>query len=331
VYWWRDGQAPRLRTRRLIHCALYRAGALLAAGLPLLALAQPRPLAFAPEQTQLKLIPVEDAGRMLAEQGPRSIDPASPAEAELVTYCANGTPQRAEAPKVLLAPFLSPAIHILLNPVAARIHEELAKFSSLAAATTSVDYYRGSAPPDRTTRLEARYRCLRFTRFVTDPSGAPVVALDFIGGVGLDSPRDAILARPLRLYVSKADARSANGRYGVAIELRALAVWRDEVAGHQATVFEATLATETVDLRSRSYLKYYGTEAPAGQRVPIVPVSFGIDRSQDFGRAAFTVSVAETGAPPATLVLLGDLLPASPDSMTLLMAKAALAATNLTP
>ena len=60
-----------------------------------------------------------------------------------------------------------------------------------------------------------------------------------------------------------------------------------------------------------------------------MPVSYGIDRSQDYGRALFTVSVAEVGAPPAVLALLGELLPPSPDSLAKLLVQAAIAAANL--
>ena len=56
-------------------------------------------------------------------------------------------------------------------------------------------------------------------------------------------------------------------------------------------MFEQTVATESVDLKSGSFLKYYPTDADSGTRVPIVPISFGADRTHDFGRTEFTVSV----------------------------------------
>jgi hypothetical protein len=59
--------------------------------------------------------------------------------------------------------------------------------------------------------------------------------------------------------------------------------------------------------------------------VPIVPVSFGADRSRDFGRAEFTVSVAELGTPPATLSLLADMLPDPDEKLTKLLVTAATA------
>ena len=60
-------------------------------------------------------------------------------------------------------------------------------------------------------------------------------------------------------------------------------MWRDEFAGHQGIVFEQTGATETLDLKAGPYLTYYPADAP-GTRVPIIPTSFGIDRSRDFGQ-----------------------------------------------
>jgi hypothetical protein len=50
--------------------------------------------------------------------------------------------------------------------------------------------------------------------------------------------------------------------------------------------------------------------------VPIPPVSFGLDRTQDFGRAEFTVDVAELGVQPATLKLLAEMLPDPNEKMS---------------
>lgn len=266
---------------------------------------------------------------MLAQQRAPGIDASSPAEADLVAYCANGTQQRAAAAKGFLDWIASPIVRIALNPLAARVHDDLTKYSVVTTGKTHVDFYRGNAAADAVTHLSTRYRCLRFTRFVTAESGSTDVGLDFVGGIGLDAAGDAIVIRPLRLFINKAAAKSANGRYGVAFALRADAVWREEFIGHQAMIFEQTIATDNVDLRPGSYLKYYPADSTQEQRVPIVPVSFGIDRSRDFGRVNFTVSVAEYGAPPATLALLGEILPRpEQESLAKLLLSAALALAN---
>jgi hypothetical protein len=78
-------------------------------------------------------------------------------------------------------------------------------------------------------------------------------------------------------------------------------------------------------LKPGAFLKYYPTDAASGTRVPIVPISFGTDRSQDFGPAQFGVNVAELGTPPATLELLSEMLPDPNEKLSQLVIAAALA------
>jgi hypothetical protein len=283
------------------------------------------PITFAPTRAVLVLIPGAEASQALAEHRPASIDATSRAEADLLSDCANGEGQRPQVSRGFLWSAAAQAWRILLHPLAVSVHEELLKYASVSDATASGDYYRASDSTSGTAPVDSRISCVRFTRFTgADPAGDEV-ALDFIASVRLDSARDAIRLRPLRLFISQAAARSANGRYSVAIALRAEAVWRDEFAGHHAQVFEQTLASESVDLKSGSYLKYYPADATSGTRVPIIPMSFGADRSRDFGRAEFGVSVAELGTPPATLTLLAQMLPDPDEKLGQLLIAAALA------
>jgi hypothetical protein len=78
-------------------------------------------------------------------------------------------------------------------------------------------------------------------------------------------------------------------------------------------------------LKPGAFLKYYPTDAASGTRVPIVPISFATDRSQDFGPAQFGVNVAELGTPPATLELLSEILPDPNEKLGQLVIAAALA------
>lgn len=293
------------------------------------AAAEPTAITFAPTQTVLHLIAADDAVRALGEQRPAGVDPASPAESAMLAYCENGASQRTAATKFFITQVLSPGLRLLFSPIASRVHEELAKYSSVAVATSSVDFYRGNEGSGPSPRLESKYGCIRFTRYTTGDAGPGEVAVDFVASIRLDAQRDAIVLHPLRLYVGKATARSATGHYGIAIELKADAVWRDEFSGHQGPVFQQALANENIDLGTKFALKYYPIDSATGIRVPIVPVSYGVDRGQDFGRALFTVSVAEVGAPPAVLAMLGELLPPSPDSLAKLVVQAAFAAANL--
>jgi hypothetical protein len=277
---------------------------------------------FAPTRAVLVLIPAAEAMQSLAAHRPGALDAKSAQEADLARECANGEGQRAQTEKSFLFDIVIRTWRVLLHPVAVSVHEELQKYAQISGATASGDYYRGGDTAAGAP-LDSRISCLRFTRFAGNASDE--VALDFVAGVRLDRGRDAIRLRPLRLFISQGAAKSANGQYAVAISVRADAVWRDEFTGHQGVVFEQTVAAESVDLKKGSYLKYYPVDTDSGTRVPIVPVSFGADRSRDFGRAEFTVSVAELGTPPATLSLLADMLPDPDEKLTKLLVTAATA------
>ena len=279
---------------------------------------------FSPTRAVLALITGPEATQALSAHRPASIDANSTAEADLARECANGEAQHAQAAKGFVFDVVIRTWRLLLHPLAVSVHEELQKYAQVSSATASGDYYRGGESAG-TAPLSSRITCLRFTRFAGAEAGADQVALDFIAGVRLDRGRDAIRLRPLRLFISEGAAKSANGHYAVAIGVRADAVWRDEFTGHEGQVFEQTVATESVDLKRGSYLKYYPMDADSGTRVPIVPVSFGADRGRDFGNAQFGVSVAELGTPPATLTLLADMLPDPDEKLTKLLITAAVA------
>jgi hypothetical protein len=284
------------------------------------------PLTLGPTRAVLVLIPGEQAAQALGAHHASGINAASAAEAELQKDCANGETQR-PAQKGFLWDVAVRTWRIVLHPVAVSVHEELLKYASVSDASASADYYHAADSVPAPASVDSRISCLRFTRFTaTDPNNEEV-ALDFVASLRLDSAHDAIRLRPLRLYVSQSGAKSVNGRYSVAIALRATAVWRDEVSGHQGEIFEDNIASESVDIKSGSFLKYYPTDPASGRRVPIIPISFGVDRSHDFGRAEFSVSVAELGTAPSTLTLLSEMLPDPSEKLSKLVIAAALAGT----
>jgi hypothetical protein len=288
-------------------------------------------VALGPTTTDVAFIEGRDAERLLAERRPPPVDAGGAAERQLVSYCANGETQRTAAEKGLVTELIGAVVGLVLDKAADRVRAELAKYSSLSERTTRIDYYRGSPAAAGGARLESRYSCARFTRLAAQPNGAYDVVLDLVAGIGLDTARDAILLRPLRLYVSKAAARSVTGHYGVAIGIRGEAVWRDASVGHQGVVFDQTIASEAIDLTGKPFLAYYATEPMGGARVPIVPISSDTDRSHDFGRADITVRVAETGVQPATLTFIAQFLPTTTDPRTrLLLEAAAIASQPLT-
>jgi hypothetical protein len=265
---------------------------------------------LAPTRAVLVLIPGTAARQAMSEHRPRAVDPTSPAEAALVRDCANGESQGPQASRGFLWSFATQAWRVALHPVAVAVHEELLKYARVSDATASADYYRGGDLTGSTAPLNSRISCLRFTRFAGAESDSDEVAVDFVASVQLDAAHDAILLRPLRLYIGQGGAKSVDGHYAVAVSVRADAVWREEFSGHHAQIFEQTLLTQSVDLKPGAYLKYYATDpAASGTRVPIIPTSFGADRTRDFGRAEFGVRVAELGTPPETLKLLAEMLP----------------------
>lgn len=275
---------------------------------------------FTPTRTALLLIPAEQATQALAQDPPAGIDPASDAESEMARDC--GSAEGQVAARGLFLGAVEKAWRVLLHPLAVAVRDELLKYGTVSEATASGNYYRGAAS-HAATAPNARISCVRFIRFASLDPGDTEVALDFIASVHLDPAHDAIRLRPLRLYIAHAGAKSVNGRYCIALSMSASAVWRDEFAGHEGPVFEHKVATEAVDLKSGSYLKYYPVDAP-GTRVPIIPMSFGIDRSRDFGQAEFTVSVAELGVAPVTLKLLSEMLPDPDEKAGQLLIAAAL-------
>jgi hypothetical protein len=289
------------------------------------------PFTFAPTRATLVLIPGAYAAQSLADHRPGTIDAASPAEAGLLRECAAGESQHTQTSKGFFWDIATTGWRVLLHPVAVAVRDELLKYSKVSEASASGDYYRADDPasPGGAAFLHSRISCLRFTRLTSAESGADQVALDFVASLQLDTPRDAIRLRPLRLYINQAAAKSADGHYSVAIAVRADAVWRDEIAGHSGQVFEQTVATESVDLKTGSFLKYYPTDAGSGSRVPIIPVSFGVDRSRDFGTARFAVSVAELGTAPQTLTVLAEMLPDPSQPLEKLLVAAALARAGL--
>ena len=179
--------------------------------------AQRMPMTFAPTRAVLVLIPGAEAAQALAEHRPGSIDAASTAEADLMRDCANGESQRPQVSKGFLWNAAAQAWRVLLHPLAVSVHEELLKYASVSDAAASGDYYRASDSTSGTAPVNSRISCLRFTRFSGADAAADEVALDFIASVRLDTARDAIRLRPLRLFISQAAARSANGRYAIAI------------------------------------------------------------------------------------------------------------------
>ena len=279
---------------------------------------------FAPTRTVLVLIPGEGAARALSEHPLGSVDASGSQEAELLRECSNGESQHAVVSRSFFIGIFTQTWQVLLHPLAVAVRDEMAKYSTASSASESGDYYRGG-DSSKSAPLTSRISCLRFTRFVNAQSGDEV-AVDFVAGVKLDATRDAIRLRPLRLYVSQSGARSSNGRYSVAVTVRANAVWRDEFTGHGGELFEQNVAAESMDLKSGPFIKYYPADPQSGTRQPIVPVSFGVDRTQDFGRAEFTVSVAELGTQSTTLKLLADMLPDPNEKMSGTVIAAALVA-----
>jgi hypothetical protein len=303
--------ARRWHSAALLPCALLAAAGALAGEHP-----DGSPLPLASTRAVLQLIPSAEAAQALAQHRAGGIDPASAEEQQLLHECSNDEAQRPT--RGFIWSVMSSGWRVLLQPLAASVRAELQQYATVSEASASGFYYEGGDSSSKAP-LVSRVSCLRYTRLAADGEDA---ALDFVASVRLDATRDAIRLRPLRLYISQSGAKSANGRYAVAIAVRAQAVWRDEFAGHDEQLFELTVAREGVDLKQGSYLRYYPADPLSGTRVPIVPVSYASDRSHPYGWAQFGVRVAEVGVQPTTLKLLAELLP-EPDALGQLLMSAA--------
>ena len=164
------------------------------------------PVAFPPARALLVLIPGADATQALSEHRPAGIDANSAAERELLRDCADGESQRPQATRGLLWSLVVQGWRVLLHPLAVSVKEELQKYAQVSSASATGDYYRASEAAGPTVPLASRISCLRFTRFGSADSGADEVVLDFVASVRLDTTRDAIRLRPLRLFISHSGA-----------------------------------------------------------------------------------------------------------------------------
>lgn len=276
---------------------------------PALAQNQPVAVAFDGRQTMLVFMAPDEAEQVLASQRPATIDPRSPAESEVIKRCTQDRASSGVLPKGLFTTLEKQAVNFVLAQVSERVRREIDEYSAMFTQTASIDYFAAMPASSASTGgLQARHSCLRFAQADLDASGSVEVGFDFVAAIGIAESNDAVLLQPLRLYVGRSAAKSKDRSFGVALGIRADAVWRDQTRGLKETIWDEVVLTEGVELAGGPALRYFSGVPDLELRLPMPPVSVGVDTSEPYGRIDVTMTGAQVGALPTTLDLLGDML-----------------------
>ena len=127
--------------------------------------------------------------------------------------------------------------------LAQTLREHVAQYSNPGARHAFYDAVENGLPT-----LSAR--CIRFTKARKSAETKPSIELDLVAQVHVDT--DALTLRPLRLYVSRTQARSAkrageNARpVNLAFSLQADATWLEGQTGRRSTVLSDVIFSERV-------------------------------------------------------------------------------------
>ena len=152
--------------------------------------------------------------------------------------CSNSTvaPQDAAIAGAIFSMVVEPLIKSFVDHIDAQIKKELEKYTATYGSLASTD----ALYTDAFTR-ELAMTCIRFTRSLPDNDGKLVPTLDLIAQVRNSKDGGALQIRPLRLYYGAAQAKG--DQFGLAISIKADAVWRDGNASNSAEVFNHILHT----------------------------------------------------------------------------------------
>ncbi len=295
-----------------------------------LAQSQPAALTFDSRQTLLMFMQPDEAESILAAHRPATIDPRSPAEAAVIDACTRGSIGRGIVPKAIFDSLQKQVVNAVLAQVSDRVRREIAQYSMLVSQVATIDYYapRTSAVRAVDDRLQARHACFRFAQADLSPSGDLDVAFDFVAAIGIADSQDAVIVAPLRLYVGRPSVKSNDLSLGIALGIRADAVWREATRGVKGTVWDEVIVTGGVELAKGPALEYFAERPGSEIRLPLPPTSVGIDSGRPYGRIDVTLTAAEVGALPTSLEVLGDILLPSRDRSAGLLYQAAAARTQ---
>jgi hypothetical protein len=269
----------------------------------------------------------DEAEASLASQRPPTIDPRSPAEAAVIDACTRGGAGRGIVPKGIFSSLQKQVVNAVIAQVSERVRREINEYSTLFSQAASIDYYapRSSAARADDDYLQARHACFRFAQADLTQSGDLDVAFDFVAAIGIADSQDAVIVRPLRLFVGRPSVKSKDRSLGIAIGIRADAVWREATRGVQDTVWDDIVLRDHVDLSKGPTLQYFLDATGPELRLPLPPTSVGVVTTRPYGRIDITLTAAEVGALPTTLEVLGDIFLPSRDRSAGLLYQAAAA------
>lgn len=298
-----------------------------------LAQSQPAAMTFDSRQTVLMFMQPDEAEATLASHRPSTIDPRSPAEAAVIEKCSRGTTGRGTVPKGSFSSLQKQVVNAVIAQVSERVRREIDQYSTLFSQVASIDYYAPRSLAARTgdDLLQARHTCFRFAQADLSQSGDLDVAFDFVAAIGIADSQDAVVIRPLRLFVGRPSVKSKDRSLGIAMGIRADAVWREATRGMQDTVWDATVLRDGADLTKGPALNYFLDAAVPELRLPLPPTSVGVDTARPYGRIDVTLTAAEVGALPTSLELLGDIFLPSRDRSGGLLYQAATARAQTLP
>jgi hypothetical protein len=280
---------------------------------------------FDSRQTVLLFMQPDEAAYELSRFRPSLADPNSSAERAVVQECSRGRRSDGTTSKGFLGSLQKPIVNFLLAQVTDRVRRELAEYSSVFSQSIATDFYSGQ-PETRSLQqgaLDTQSSCFRFSQGDLGHAGVMDLAFDLVVSVRIADSRDAVILKPLRLYLGQTSAKSADGSLGVAVAVRADGVWRDMTRGIKDDIWDEVILVTAADLSRGPVLMYEPELTQPDVRLPLPPVSFGVDSSRPFGRIDVTVTAAQAGTLPTSLELLGDILLPSKDQKARLLYLAA--------
>jgi len=289
---------------------------------------QPAAITFDSGQTLLMFMQPDEASEILANHRPSAVDPRSPAESAVIAECARGSAGRGVVSKGILSGIQRQAVNAVLAQVSERVRREIDQYSTMFSQSASIDYYAPSPAPATNHRLQTQYSCFRFAQADLTPSGNLDIAFDFVAAIGIADAQDAVIVRPLRLFVARPSVKSKDRSLGIAIGMRADAIWREATRGVKDTVWDETVLRDGIDLAKGPALRYFLDGSAPDVRLPLPPTSVGVDTARPYGHIDVTVTAAEVGALPTSLELLGDIFLPSRDRSAGLLYQAAAARTQ---
>jgi hypothetical protein len=270
-----------------------------------------------------------------------------PMETKLIQACKGTEGEREVAPLVAAAAgfVLEKAVSWVVDQVNQALQDEIKKYTANFQASQSVEFYF----PDDPAGPKLHYDCFRMTRSTAieetpgtkkEPGGKPnyKVDMDFVAQLELDSRKEFLIIRPLRLYYADTQAKRDNsGIVGTAISLKSDVVWRQNNKGEfKSGAVDQIILSEKVILSDKHFYKNYFLEKVKDEsgleqflykklekKVPLIPWSVYDKVTYGGSLITATVTVSETSNPPWLLKHAADLFDQNKDKVATQLSQAA--------